>query len=201
MTEINIEYLRGWIGRKERLRDVIARNPAAALAATLDHEAPPQYGDPLRPLWHWVYFTPLARQSELGTDGHPRLGGFMPPVPLPRRMWAGGRIRFHTPLRIGDDVTKETEIMNVAHKAGRQGNLVFVTVRHRLSTASELAIEEEQDIVYRGPVPGQPVVEAQGPSDRTLAGESSPLARSVRGRCKIAVPLFGSHLQCSSDPL
>jgi 3-methylfumaryl-CoA hydratase len=168
MTEIDIEHLRAWIGRKERVRDIICRNPAAALAATLDHKEVPQHGDPLRPLWHWVYFTPLAQQSELGTDGHPRLGGFMPPVPLPRRMWAGGRIRFHTPLRIGDDVSKESEIMNVAHKSGRQGDLVFVTVRHRLSSTSELAIEEEQDIVYRGSVSGQPVAATQGPTTESL---------------------------------
>jgi 3-methylfumaryl-CoA hydratase len=164
MTEINIEHLKTWIGRKQQFRDVICLNPAAALAATLDHDEAPRYGDPLRPLWHWVYFTPLARQSKLGTDGHPRLGGFMPPVPLPRRMWAGGRLRFLAAIRVGDDVVKETEIVNVAHKPGRKGDLVFVALRHRLSTPHGLAIEEEQDIVYREPFSGPPAAATEAPT-------------------------------------
>jgi len=156
MTEIDIDHLQGWVGRKQSVEDTIARNPAAALAATLDHKQLPRSGDPLPPLWHWVYFTPLALQSELGGDGHPRLGGFMPPVPLPRRMWAGGRLRFLSDIRIGDVVAKETEITKVTLKSGQQGALVFVTVRHRLSTKAGVALEEDQDIVYREPTPPKP---------------------------------------------
>ncbi len=150
---IDIEHLKTWIGRKQEIEDVLARNPAAAMAATLDHEQLPSAGDSIGPLWHWAYFTPLNRQSELSTDGHPRLGGFLPPIPLPRRMWAGGRLAFHAPLRIGDTVRKVTEIVDVTHKSGRQGDLVFLTLRHTLSSGDAIAIEEEQDIVYREPSP------------------------------------------------
>jgi 3-methylfumaryl-CoA hydratase len=197
MTEINVGYLRTWIGRKEQFRDVISQNPAAALAATLDHKEVPQYGDPLRPLWHWVYFTPLTRQSELGTDGHPLLGGFMPPVPLARRMWAGGRLRFLAPIHIGDEVSKETEIINVAYKPGRQGDLIFVTLRHCLSTARGLAIEEEQDIVYRQPVSGVPVVTSQSPaSGHELAKTAlwrDPIEADARLLFRYSALTFNAH--------
>src|ERR1700712_245391 len=91
-----------WLGRSEERRDTITAAPMAALAATLDRDdAPPAPGTELPPLWHWLYFLPLHRQSEIGADGHARRGGFLPPVPLPRRMWAGGRLTFERPLRIG----------------------------------------------------------------------------------------------------
>jgi 3-methylfumaryl-CoA hydratase len=151
--KIDIDHLRSWVGRKQEFEDRIARNPAAALAATLDHESVPTSGDVLGPLWHWTYFTPLNRQSELGVDGHPRLGGFMPPVPLPRRMWAGGRLNFNAPIRIGDHVSKCTEIADIIHKTGRQGDLVFLTLRHTYTTSNGIALQEEQDLVYKGPSP------------------------------------------------
>jgi 3-methylfumaryl-CoA hydratase len=108
-------------------------------------------GTPLPPLWHWLYFLPLHRQSELGPDGHAERGGFLPPVPLPRRMWAGGRFAFHRPLRVGDDVVRTSTIENVVAKEGRTGPLVFVTVRHevRSNGASDPALVEHHDIVYR----------------------------------------------------
>ena len=149
MTAIDFDHLRGWIGRSETQRDTIALAPAVALAATLDHQRVPTTGDALPSPWHWIYFTPRARQSELGADGHPKLGGFMPPIPLPRRMWAGGRLRFEDSLLIGDEVERTTEIIGIDGKQGRQGPLLFVTLRHLLSTARGLAIEEEQDLVYR----------------------------------------------------
>ncbi len=97
MTELDVEHLRSWIGKQETLHDQVTRFPIAALSATLDRDdAPPQAGDALPPLWHWLYFLPTARQSVLGPDGHPARGGFLPPVPLPRRMWAGGRFVFHS---------------------------------------------------------------------------------------------------------
>ncbi len=142
--------LQDWIGRTETQTDTLAAAQAARVALTLDHATPPAEGAPLPPLWHWAFFPPRARQSVLGADGHPKLGGFLPPVPLPRRMWAGGRLTFHAPLRIRDAVTRETEIAAVSEKQGKQGGLVFLTLRHRLSTATGLAIDEEQDIVYRG---------------------------------------------------
>lgn len=145
---IDIDHLQSWIGRTEKARDVIAPGHAARMASLLDRPAPAP-GDPLPPLWHWTYFTPDAPQSQIGLDGHPRRGGFLPPVPLPRRMWAGGRLSFHAPIHIGEDVTRISEILSVTEKTGRQGALVFLTVRHSLSNAAGLAIEEEQDIVYR----------------------------------------------------
>lgn len=155
---LNIEHLRGWIGKIESTRDVVTPVPIAALAATLDLEAPSpaQPGDPLPPLWHWLYFLPIHRQSELGPDGHPRRGGFLPPVPLPRRMWAGGRLEFHHPLRVGDSLARTSQIVDVRFKEGRSGPLVFVLVRHEISNAQGIALTEEHDIVYRGPSAAPP---------------------------------------------
>jgi 3-methylfumaryl-CoA hydratase len=145
--------LRAWIGRSEILRDNIGPTPVAALAATLDHPAAPvPQGTPLPPLWHWLYFLPLHRHSELGPDGHARRGGFLPPVPLPRRMWAGSQFEFRTPIRVGDAVERTSTIEDVTSKQGRSGPLVFVRVRHELrcNDTAEPALVEFHDIVYRG---------------------------------------------------
>ncbi|WP_175817922.1 FAS1-like dehydratase domain-containing protein [Burkholderia diffusa] len=131
------------------LADHIALSPAAALSATLDHEDVPQIGHPLPELWHWLYFWPLAKLCELGADGHPRKGNFLPDLGLPRRMWAGGRLRFHSLLEIGMPASRKSTILNVEEKSGRSGRLGFVTVKHELMNTNGLAIEEEQDIVYR----------------------------------------------------
>jgi 3-methylfumaryl-CoA hydratase len=148
--------LRAWIGRTTEASDVIAPTPASALAATLDHaERAWLAGDALPPLWHWLYFLPLHRQSELGDDGHARRGGFLPPVPLPRRMWAGSRLEFHEPLAVGESVLRSSRILDVTEKSGRSGALVFVKVRHEVAhetaRGSRLALAEEHDIVYRDP--------------------------------------------------
>ncbi len=143
---LDIDHLREWIGKTETLRDTVTPVPIAALAATLDIDAP---RDALPPLWHWLYFLPIHRESELGPDGHPRRGGFLPPVPLPRRMWAGGRLEFLHPLRIGESITRTSRIADVRFKEGRSGPLVFVLVRHEISNAQGVALTEEHDIVYR----------------------------------------------------
>ena len=146
------DQLTDWIGRSETLRDTIAEAPVRALNATLDH-APMvvDAGTPLLPLWHWLYFLPQHRQSEIGPDGHARRGGFLPPVPLPRRMWAGSQFEFRSPLRVGDAVERTSTIADVTQKEGRTGALVFVKVRHEVRTqgAAEPAIVEFHDIVYR----------------------------------------------------
>jgi 3-methylfumaryl-CoA hydratase len=122
----------------------------AGLSATLDRDdPPPRTGDALPAGWHWLYFLDVKRASELGPDGHPKRGGFLPPVPLPRRMWAGGRIEFIEQLKIGDDIRRDSEILSVEPKHGRSGSLVFVTVRHTVSAGGKTAIREEHDIVYR----------------------------------------------------
>ncbi len=144
--------LKEWIGKSESVADVITATPYAALSATLDRapERPPA-GTVLPPLWHWLYFLPLHRQSDLGPDGHAKRGGFLPPVPLPRRMWAASQFEFHRPLRVGDAVIRASTIESVTEKSGRTGPLVFVRVRHEIRREGEagVAITEFHDIVYR----------------------------------------------------
>jgi 3-methylfumaryl-CoA hydratase len=163
-----------WLGRSERRVDRVCAAPLAALAATLDRDDPePVHGSEVPPLWHWLYFTPLARQSELGPDGHAKRGGFLPPVPLPRRMWAGGRLAFEHPLRVGDEIVRTSRIVDIRAKEGRSGALVFVTLRHEIAHARAVAITEEHDIVYRGdPRPGatRPAPQA-APADERFARE------------------------------
>ena len=167
--------LDSWIGRKEEARDTASAFPAAALAATLDRpETDPKPGDALPPCWHWLYFLDAVPAGETGEDGHRRKGGFLPPVDLPRRMWAGSRLDFLAPIRIGDALRRESEILSVAEKSGRSGRLVFVTVRHRVTAERTLAVEEEHDIVYRDlPKPGVP------PAASERAVEGPPWRRSL----------------------
>lgn len=144
--------LQDWIGRTEVVTDTATPTPYAALSATFDREAErPVPGTPLPALWHWLYFLPLHRRSEIGPDGHAKRGGFLPPVPLPRRMWAGSQFQFHKPLRIGDVMTRTSTIDSVSEKSGRTGPLVFVKVRHevRIGHQQEVALTEFHDIVYR----------------------------------------------------
>ena len=147
-----MDNLTAWIGRSETRSDLIGATPALALNATLDHpETGFVSGTPLLPLWHWLYFLPLHRQSEIGADGHAKRGGFLPPVPLPRRMWAGSQFEFRAPVRVGDAVERTSTIADVSSKEGRTGKLVFVKVRHevRCNGAADPAIIEFHDIVYR----------------------------------------------------
>jgi 3-methylfumaryl-CoA hydratase len=161
---VDIDALRKWVGRTETADDVASVFPVAALSATLDRDDPrPRDGDPLPPLWHWLYFLPVYRHSEAGPDGHMRRGGFLPPVPLPRRMWAGSRVRFRRPLRLGDTIRRISTVADITHKSGRSGDLVFVVVRHEVSADDGVAISEEHDIVYR-----------EAPSAGASSGESPP---------------------------
>jgi 3-methylfumaryl-CoA hydratase len=137
-----------WVGRVEEAQDIVTARQARQLAATLDVSGPFADGDPLPALWHWMGWTPETPMAELGPDGHPAKGGFLPPVPLERRMWAGGRLEFLAPLRIGETLHRRSEILNVAEKTGSTGRMVFVTVRHEVTGQDGLAIREEQDIVY-----------------------------------------------------
>lgn len=153
---VDVDRLRTWIGRSESYRDEVTPTPIAALAATLDRDDPrPRPGDPVPPLWHWLYFLPIQRASELGPDGHAKRGGFLPPVPLPHRMFAGGRYRFEHPLRVGDEIVRESRIVDVTAKSGRSGPLVFVVVRHEISNRDGLALIEEHNIVYREAAAGR----------------------------------------------
>ena len=148
---VDIEYLRQWIGRSESLSETIAPEPLVGLAATLDRaDRFPETGDAVPAGGHWLYFLPRVRHSELGPNGHPKRGGFLPPVNLPRRMWAGGRIEFRRPLCVGDTATRVSSVVDVRTKTGKSGELVFVLVRHEIIGSEGPAIVEEHDIVYRG---------------------------------------------------
>ncbi len=169
----SLDHLRDWVGKTERRSDVITAAPLAGLIATLDRstDAAPCTGTALPPLAHWLYFLPQAPQHEIGADGHPKRGGFLPPVPLPRRMWAGGRLRFEQPLHVGDEAVRTSTIDKVEVKQGRSGTLVFVTVRHDVSVAGRTALSEAHDIVYRdNPQPGTaPPTPADAPTDEAFS--------------------------------
>ena len=163
----------GWIGKSEASEDEITAWPVKALAATLDRD--PETSGELPPLWHWLYFNPTHRESELAEDGHAKKGTFLPPIDLPRRMWAGSRFEFLDPLRIGDRAWRTSRILDVKEKQGRTGQLVFVTVRHEIETARGPALSEEHDIVYRDhPRPGETPVIQMAPQDPRWEREIVP---------------------------
>ena len=164
---MDVEHLKSWVGREERSEGIAAPEPLAGLAALLDHERSPWRAGEVPPLGHWLYFLPRVPQSQIGEDGHPRTGGFLPPVPLPRRMWAGGGMTFHAPIAIGEPIERVSTIVDVVPKSGASGDMLFVTVGHRISTAAGLAIEERQDIVYRAPA--EPGAAPAAPSPAALA--------------------------------
>ena len=184
LSSETLEHLQSWQGRTETLHDEATAAPVRGLSATLDRDDPPPVrGAELPPLAHWLYFLPQARQSELGPDGHPRRGGFLPPVPLPRRMWAGGRLQWLQPLRVGDALRRESRIVSVTGKSGRSGDLVFVLVRHEVHTDRGLALTEEHDIVYRplarasDPQPAPRRAEADAPWQREIVPDDVLLFR------------------------
>jgi 3-methylfumaryl-CoA hydratase len=163
-----LDNMRDWIGKSQTVEDLIAPWPVRGLSATLDEKDPePKSGDALPPLWHWLYFHDAALQSKLGPDGHAERGDFLPPIPLPRRMWAGSRFAFDDPaLRIGESASRKSEIKSVEAKTGSSGSMVFVTVRHTLSGSKGTAFVEEQDIVYR---------EAAKPGEKTRPPKPAPI--------------------------
>lgn len=148
---IDIDHLRGWIGREETRADVVDARLAATLAATLETERhfPGRVGAVPASL-HWCLFQPTAATSDLDVDGHPTRGGFLPPVPLPRRMWAGGRLETVDRFEIGDTVERRSRIADVRLKEGNSGPLCFVTVEHQLHSPRGMVLRDRQDIVYRG---------------------------------------------------
>ena len=153
---IDLEHLRQWIGRTRTDTDVVALRQARLMAATVDRPGTLQAGDALPPLWHWIFFLDGRPASELGRDGHPTRGDFLPPVPLPNRMWAGGRVSFDAPVPIGATIEKRSQVRGVEYKRGRMGDLVFVTVGHEVHAGDVRCIREEHDIVYRNPPPAKP---------------------------------------------
>ncbi|MFK7864927.1 MAG: MaoC family dehydratase N-terminal domain-containing protein [Pseudohongiellaceae bacterium] len=169
-----------WIGNKDSTQDTIAVSSANSLAATLDRQQCTFLnGEALPPLWQWLYFLPTARQSLLSEDGHPRKGAFLPPIELPRRMWAGSRICFHQPLTIGSESRKTSAIKSIQLKEGRSGKLAFVCVEHQIESESGVAITEEQDIVYKAnpsvKAPSSPKIMAPTSQDYSMTVKPDPV--------------------------
>lgn len=141
-----------WIGRRQECHDRISFTLVKRIAATLGEPAP-KAGEALPPLWHWAFFQDPVAADALGPDGHPALGGFLPPAHKRNRMWAGSRLEFYQPLRVEAEVTCISTILNVEEKQGRSGSLLFVTVRHEYFQDGQRVLQDEQDIVYREPTP------------------------------------------------
>jgi len=167
MPEIDLDHLRRWIGRERVMEDPLQPFPARALAAALDRRALPGEGDALPPAWQWLYFLDTPAAAATGRDGHPSLGEFLPPAPLPRRMWAAGSFEVEHPLKLGEPARRTTRIQSVDAKSGKSGSLVFVNLEHRVEQDGRLCLREEQNLVYRElPAGPQPLP----------AGERAPVA-------------------------
>ncbi|MGA1826797.1 FAS1-like dehydratase domain-containing protein [Microbacterium sp.] len=155
-----------WVGASEVASDTADRSSTAGLSALLDYPTG-HAGDRLFPLGHWLHFRPTERQSGLGEDGHPALGGFLPPVPLPRRMWAGSRIEFHSAIRIGQDLRRTSTIDSITFKQGSTGRLCFIVLRHDVLADKILALTEHQSLVYREAATASPPLPATAPEAPT----------------------------------
>jgi 3-methylfumaryl-CoA hydratase len=164
MTEkLDLDHLRQWIGRSTEASDIVTAQLVKGLRATLFQEVgEPKTGDAAPFTVHWCLAQPVFPMSMLGPDGHPTRGGFLPPVPLPRRMWAGGELEFLDPLRVGDEAKRTSRISDIAVKTGSTGTLCFVSVEHLVTTPRGIAIRERQDIVYRD-MDGAPVGTPKAP--------------------------------------
>ena len=151
MSILELDRLRQWVGRETSDTDVLSVRHARLMAATLGlSQGELEQGSPLPPLWHWIYFLEGLPPDGLGRDGHPARGGFLPPVPLPNRMWAGGTVQFNEPVHLDSQAEKRSRIQAVEHKQGRSGDLVFVTVLHEILQEGTIKIRETHDIVYKG---------------------------------------------------
>lgn len=161
MSEIDVDYLKQWVGKEQTTTDDLDPFKANALSAALVFDQTPLdvigVGDGLPPAWQWLYFSGTPSGFETGVDGHPKTGGFLPPVPLQRRMWAAGKFTVKQPLLIGQRATKTSRVASVEHKQGSTGDLVFVTLENEIAQANQVCVVEEQNIVYRdmqtGPSP------------------------------------------------
>jgi len=173
---IDIEHLRGWVGREERAAGLVTGWQADVMYASLDRErAPLAVGDALPPGWHIFYFAEAIRLTDIGPDGHRQRGEFLPPVPLPRRMWAGSRMRFLRPIIVGERLQRTSTVTAVEEKEGRSGPLVFVTTRHEIAGENGLASVDEHIAVYRGPgVPAAVRSTTEAPPDPAWQREVTP---------------------------
>ncbi len=150
MKPVDMADLKDWVGRTTEAEDLVTQRLAKSFRATLEPHLAPVEADEASLGLHWCLAPQIAAIADTAADGHPVKGGYLPPVPLPRRMWAGGEVEISAPLRIGDSVVRTSTIADVVAKEGRSGPLCFVIVRHQLVTERGVAIRERQDIVYRG---------------------------------------------------
>ncbi|MSQ54579.1 MAG: acyl-CoA dehydrogenase [Betaproteobacteria bacterium] len=158
---IDLAAYEAWVGRTEKAEDLVTPHAVRGMHAILDHEVAVAEGDELPPAWHWMFTQPAVRQSQLGPDGHPKRGGFLPPIELPRRMWAGSDVEFHAPLRVGDRIERVSRIESVTAKSGTTGALVFLVVRHEISSSSGGRTVDLQRIVFREAQAGANVAPAK----------------------------------------
>jgi 3-methylfumaryl-CoA hydratase len=166
----DLDHLRQWIGRSTEDSDIVTAQLVKGLRATLFQETgDPKTGDAAPWTVHWCLAQPVFPMSQLGPDGHPTRGGFLPPVPLPRRMWAGGEVEFFDALRVGDEARRTSRISDVTMKTGSTGVLCFVSVEHTVTTSRGTAIRERQDIVYRNVGGAQPAAPAKAPPPPPVA--------------------------------
>ena len=166
-----------WIGNLKTVEDTLRLEQAALFKATLSGNQTIKNGAPLPPLWHWIYFQEVSNIDDLGRDGHASKGEFLPPIDLPRRMWAGGRLDYQRPPQIGEQLTKTSTIKDIIPKEGKTGKLCFVTVRHEYSDRQdELVFTEEHDIVYREDPKDKtsPVAEVSAPENSAISETVTP---------------------------
>lgn len=168
---LDIDHLRQWIGHEQDDEEVLSSTLVRQFNATFDRVSGTKTGDAAPLLIHFCLAQPISPTAELGPDGHPARGGFLPPVPLPRRMWAGGAFRFHSDIRIGETVRRHSVIRDVTLKQGRTGPLCFVTVEHEINSDGRICLTERQDIVYR---------EAPKEARATAQPEAAPLGSHSR---------------------
>ncbi len=190
-----LDELRRWIGRERTVEDLLALGPARGLCALLDREAGwVSAGEPLPPLWHWLYLHDTAPQGRLGPDGHERRGDFLPPVALPRRVWAGGHVRFLGRLLLGAPAARTSTVEAVEEKHGRSGGFVRVTVRHRLDGPEGPAVDEVQQLAYRAmPEHPQAITSPDPPADLPTAQWSDEFEPTPVALFRFSALTFNSH--------
>ncbi|MFC2950578.1 MaoC family dehydratase N-terminal domain-containing protein [Marinicaulis aureus] len=183
-----------WIGKSQSRADITASGPLKRLAALLDHEAPPWPQGEVPPLAHWLYFLPDERLSDLDADGHPRRGGFLPPSPHSRRMWAGGQVEFVAPLTVGVNIVRKSMIQDVSVKNGSQGEMLIVKVAHDVFAGETPVIREVQNLIYLNPAPQseKPEREASSAETKSFIHKRRHVASTVE-LFRFSALTFNSH--------
>ncbi|MDB5512164.1 MAG: hypothetical protein JWR08_1647, partial [Enterovirga sp.] len=169
--DLDLAHLKGWIGRTAEADDIVTPRLVAEFRSIFQPNLAPTPDDEAPPGFHWLLSPAIVPMSEIGPDGHPQRGGFLPPVPLPRRMWAGGEVEIRGALRVGEAVRRLSRIEDVTAKHGRSGTLCFVAVRHDYETARGVMISERHDIVYREADPARPAAPAAPANPPPAASE------------------------------